>query len=260
MATIEFWGVMLFVLRGGVVTEVVFPDTNLSPPGGKAGKHYDGCDAKQHYPGVIHVRADKTEKLYDLTDAQVSFAGGTHLMRASAFADVADISSLSSSGSLRLKETAPQATRISLRFPVKPVPTFEYPDEGFTLPGKSAPCPLVTRVFVDGEVTISMLTLSGSCTLRVKAGETAIFHHADEPGSTVDSLRKRRTVVPDGNKIFDHDFKWLYALTIPAPGDDGFQDNPLPAPESSLLTASTKGAEAMPHPSVSTCFPGRIGS
>lgn len=257
MATIEFWGVMLFVIRSGVLVEVVFPDTRIDPPGNNKGndpkKHHDGEIARPHFPAFLHVRANGSEKSHDLSDAQLVFAGGRHLIAAHELDALPDVST-ASSGNLAHNDATPVAATVSMRLPSEAAVSFEFPGKDFCMPDSGRACPLVLRLTLNGDVTVCITAKGEVSSIQLQSGDTGIIHHSDVPQPSLQELRKPRSPKPIDGKIVDHDFKWLYALTSPQPGKSHFTELPLPAP-----TYALPDPAPLAVPSVSTCFPGRIG-
>lgn len=266
MATIEFRGVMLFVCEGGLLKKVVFPDTRRVPPGGKKvgvdkKKFRDRSNAVNHYPGLIHVRGDGSEKHYDLTESTVAFLGGTEQVERRSIEVLPDLSTLLEPQGLAFDDSAHWAASIAMLIPMPSEVRVDTPKkQKFSLANKYANCPLTVEIEWTGEVTIVVTDTAAQSVIRVRSGERAVIHHFDERTPLYSQLTSERDIPSSKNSLTDHDFKWLYALCEPKPGSSKWTHPTLPAPQWKRPVAASTKKKTPVVVSVSTCFPGRIGA
>jgi hypothetical protein len=268
MATVEFRGVMLFVCENGNLKEVVFPDTGGTPPGGNQNGNQktfpDTSEAVAHYPGLIHVRENEPEKHYDLLGSSVAFLGGRERIACGSIAALPDLSVVTNIPTLVFDSASDRATTISMLMPAVKRVCVTHPKQPFAVPsadGSSASqCPLVVELTFDGELTMMIVDDAAQSTIRVHENERVILHNFDTRTPLSSDLTKEREIEADKNSLIDHDFKWLYFMCDPKPGDIKWGNKPLPAPEWKRPQTTRVAPGEVLVVSVSTCFPGRIGA
>lgn len=256
MATIEFRGAMLFVVRDGVISEVLFPDTERNPPGqhGSSKKHHDGSHAHPHYPGIVVHRRYGTEVAHGLKNARISFQGATVDLVDTEIAALPDVADQHPGLNLTVDPGASTSGSVSMKFFPGTTVTTPPPWQRFYVNGFS--CPLWVSLKVQGALTIEVSSSAGPHqSIQVGPHDTAIIHHFDTANPSYKRLTSERTIPTGTNTFSDDDFKWLLALCTPRPGSAAWGTTPLATP----VWNRGVGPSAPLVVSVSTCFPARIG-
>lgn len=254
MATIEFRGVMLFVVEKNLITEVVFPETGESPPGqhGASKKHHDGSTAHRHYPGVLVRRNDGREERETLQDTRVHFRGASVDLCSDEIKALPDLAALHPGIGLAFDKSAAKSGSVSMKFFAGATIRTEPPRQPFNVDGKA--CMLWVSLHVPGPLTMELRSGQPKDDIVLADHDCAIIYHYDDPAPTERKLRDEREIPQDKSSYPDDDFKWLLALCTPRPGSAAWGETELKTP------VWRRGVGPKSVVSVSTCFPASIGT
>lgn len=256
---VVFRGIMLFEVRKGQVVRAYLPATDRPAPGQyECGKHFDGSTAIEHFPGLLHY-SKNLGRNYPLHQNRVAFElpspPTTELLTGSSIDKIADLAQpkYSPCGELGMCGTS-SVSFVDMKFPVAPrkVETPTEVDVGveFRLyPGSPA---LAHRLELTFDCSLKVGINDGTPAFELQNGDELFIYNADKLSPDRDYLITSREITDE--LIVDHDFKWLYSLTKPKNGSfEDWASDGLPCPK----WRRSGGPRTV---SVSTCFPGRIGT